>query len=503
MNPTADSDTPPISLIWLDTFCCPVKSTEGKNASLTKIHQVYENAFRTLVLDTSLQSISSEGLSMWEMLCRIFTCSWMRRLWTLQEAALSKSLWFRFKDKSILLDDILRQMYITFNKDIPLRGIVHDLMQENRMIRIFFHYAEQQLKGPDLAHLDHALKHRSVSVASDEALCIATLMGFPTSSIVERSGDDRMQQIWSLLAFSHQVPAQIIFLMGERLGQPGWRWAPKSLLGEKGNVRDLMLRGLHLRNEQFQTPTPYGLRVNFSGIRFSTRRFDDGLPRHPWKAGLNRPVESYVMFRDASDRWYRIADTHQLSSAHDGYYRYSDADNAVWKEKIGPYPLHDILETGKAAVIFPNELTHEKGSASGLLVNVDQEIDGGLAVRRLSSVIVAGVDKGEYIIWDTIERCATKLRRSELTETVVALRNPESEAKDAQSEEYRIALRAVIEEMKVVMQEAIDSDPVFVKAIEKWLDDDLLSHMWKYIGEWYNEDIVGEILPVTQTWFVD
>src|ERR1700742_4398169 len=70
--------------IWLDTLLCPIVPEWAKTRSIERIRNVYENASHVLVLDASVRSYSTEGMHPNEILLRIFTSSWMRRLWTLQ-----------------------------------------------------------------------------------------------------------------------------------------------------------------------------------------------------------------------------------------------------------------------------------------------------------------------------------------------------------------------------------------------------------------------------------
>lgn len=95
---------------WIDTLCCPVfKNAPAENTvAMSRIREVYENADHVLVLDKALSPFKSsvsreaageEALSKSAETClRILTSTWTRRLWTLQEGVLAKSLYFQFQD---------------------------------------------------------------------------------------------------------------------------------------------------------------------------------------------------------------------------------------------------------------------------------------------------------------------------------------------------------------------------------------------------------------------
>lgn len=80
---------------WIDTICVPF--SDMKKHAIRKMAMVYKDASKTLVLDRSLE-ISSLHRPIDELLTRIRCTPWMQRLWTVQEAVLSKDLYFQFAD---------------------------------------------------------------------------------------------------------------------------------------------------------------------------------------------------------------------------------------------------------------------------------------------------------------------------------------------------------------------------------------------------------------------
>lgn len=77
---------------WIDKICCPVGPSEDKTLAMRKMRGTYEQAESTLVIHSDLLNQSMPECSALEILFRIFTSSWMRRLWTLQEGALAGHL---------------------------------------------------------------------------------------------------------------------------------------------------------------------------------------------------------------------------------------------------------------------------------------------------------------------------------------------------------------------------------------------------------------------------
>ena len=89
----------PYSSFWLDTICCPVEDgSDIQTMAIAKMKTTYENASAVLVLDHSLLTHSAHNLSDVEILWRIVCSKWTSRLWTLQEGALARKIFFQFVD---------------------------------------------------------------------------------------------------------------------------------------------------------------------------------------------------------------------------------------------------------------------------------------------------------------------------------------------------------------------------------------------------------------------
>jgi hypothetical protein len=124
---------------WIDTMCVPLEPPQVKKKAIARMKDVYRSAHTVLVLDEELQQTrcpfppsllvgaaarnegqsdhtadpASEGNSvkMRELFIRLFVSPWSHRLWTLQEAALSKNSLIRFADVSLPLGRVLASDY--------------------------------------------------------------------------------------------------------------------------------------------------------------------------------------------------------------------------------------------------------------------------------------------------------------------------------------------------------------------------------------------------------
>lgn len=102
---------------WIDAICFPQdhrKMTAKKN-----IKRVFEAAVAVLVLESSLRRQKPGSGS--DYITAIRCSPWMKRLWTLQEAALAKRLYFSFYRATVLLDDVNESEWKSKHRDAAER----------------------------------------------------------------------------------------------------------------------------------------------------------------------------------------------------------------------------------------------------------------------------------------------------------------------------------------------------------------------------------------------
>ncbi|KAF8246365.1 hypothetical protein K440DRAFT_645088 [Wilcoxina mikolae CBS 423.85] len=216
-----------ILLFWLDTICCPPDAAgqnEAQNLAIGMMRQIYENANAVLVLDSWLESQAIKNMSDTDVLMRIITSPWNNRLWTLQEGALARILFFQFADGSYDIDDGINSLN-SFNEVSPellLKDSVKERVHEFRGFRRF-----ADTLGLKLTAVAGALSCRSTSVDTDEAICLATLLDLDGEKIVRTPPQDRMLKFWSML---ESIPLGLAFHKLPRLTAKGYRWAPRTFL---------------------------------------------------------------------------------------------------------------------------------------------------------------------------------------------------------------------------------------------------------------------------------
>jgi hypothetical protein len=105
------------ALFWIDTLCIPTcrmagmssdeiqKINSSKATAINSMAQLYAGAVKVIVIDPELQHLPTEamGSDYADLASYIKISPWMARSWPLQEGALPQNLYFRLKDKSVLL----------------------------------------------------------------------------------------------------------------------------------------------------------------------------------------------------------------------------------------------------------------------------------------------------------------------------------------------------------------------------------------------------------------
>ncbi len=109
------------------------------------------------------------------------------------------------------------------------------------------------------------IQGRSVTVPTDEPLCLSTLLGLETRVVAEIPPEQRIQRFWKLLSQSPLgIPSEMIFSSGPKLSANGYRWAPSAFLS--GSRREMLQPQIYPDG----TLGSEGLNVQFPGIHLSS-----------------------------------------------------------------------------------------------------------------------------------------------------------------------------------------------------------------------------------------
>lgn len=305
-NVLGDDST--ILLFWLDTICCPPEDGHAQDLAISKMRQTYESASIVLVLDSWLWNQSFKEMYDSETILKILVSGWNGRLWTLQEGALAKRLFFQFADGAYDLDhgvSTLHQM-----TDQHPHWLLRRPIQERLVDFRGFRHSRTNIEAK-LAPLIRALAFRLTSVASDEALCLTALLNLDVSEIQKSSESSRMQTFWSLW---QTVPLGLLFSWsGPRLDVEGFRWAPSTFLRNEVSTQTNSARTMAFI-KQLADRTPDGLRFSSRGLVLRANSLSEHyrIGKHPWYI-QNAQSHWYVArcHGTANPNWIEIPDTDQ------------------------------------------------------------------------------------------------------------------------------------------------------------------------------------------------
>ncbi len=220
------------------------------------------------MLDAHLRSLDSRKLTLTELLAQISCSSWMRRLWTLQEGRLAARVWFQLANKAVDVPCIWNSLD---HRSIPSRAeywISHDLY-----VHLFIHIWYRGQAFGALSKVAgifgtnyHALASRSVSVPTDEALCLFNVMGLDIKQVTAVEPAQRMEVFWRTL---QRVPKSLIFSKASnKISVEGLHWAPSSFMGNQ--IWSEWAGPQELRtpeeDDAHAVPTSLGLRVELPGF---------------------------------------------------------------------------------------------------------------------------------------------------------------------------------------------------------------------------------------------
>ncbi|KAL8868854.1 MAG: hypothetical protein Q9174_004710 [Haloplaca sp. 1 TL-2023] len=382
---------------WIDTLCVPVAPTDLHKMALNHMRVPYEQAEQVLVLDAHLRSLNSSELEATEIFAQVSCSSWMRRLWTLQEGKLARRVWFQFADQAVDVKGIFERLN---HRLVPSR--IDYRMQVNMYSQLWAHiwHRDNAIKGIGtagalIASNRMALASRSVSVPSDEGLCLFTLMGFDMTEVTAVPASDRMALLWRKFS---RVPLGFLFSKATRkMPHQGLHWAPASFLGLQRNEewsgpRDLIDPG---ENDPHAIPTSSGLRAALPGFKL-----DPNLLSRMGQLGFE--WDFALPSRDEAGAWYLIRPEEPWRQAHD--IAHASGQLAI----ILPHQLLDDGARYRHLGHPPSEFEYQD-SAGGILVSVVKAQDDIIHVIAHNHVMAARCGEGIQTLRCRAKECANAM----------------------------------------------------------------------------------------------
>lgn len=272
----------------------------------------------------------------------------------------------------------------------------------------------------DLARIEAALRHRSVSVETDEPLLIGNLLGLDVEEIMNGSGETRVYRMWSLMPSIRQgIPKSIIFRLGPRLRGEGFRWAPSKMSENYEDVNRILLAMGDGDNEGI--PSPRGLHVSLSGYSLSFPTQPKGLPPNPWN--MMREKKSLYM-RDEYGAWYLVCRKECSTLSAGGDFLTDEELGAIGHS-------NEIFRIIDLESEFQTRADRVRQTRTSLLVKLVQEEEDTNYVHSFMHLNVGILQRTNSDMFEAAYQCAQQLKESPSAQQMMNLPDHEIDLKSS------------------------------------------------------------------------
>ena len=322
-------------------------------------------------------------------------------------------LWFQFRDRAFNIHPLWLRVLEIFDKEIGRRGLASAISGQTRTFTTLISRGSNDQRA-DLAMIEAALRHRSVSVDTDEPHLIANLLGLDLEEILNGSGETRVYRMWSLMPSIRQgIPKSIIFRLGPRLSGEGFRWAPLTLLDRYEDANDILLMTRDGNNEGI--PSPRGLHVSLSGYSLSFPSLPKGLPSNPWNIMREKKL---LYMRDEYGAWYLVRRRESKTLSAGG-------DFLTNEELCTITHSNDILRIINLETEFQARTDGVQQTRTSLLVKVVQEEEDTNYVQSFMHITVAILQRANSDMFEAAYQCAQQLKESSSARQMTTLQDHE------------------------------------------------------------------------------
>ena len=296
---------------WIDTLCVPPdrsEQQEAQNIAIEKMREVYENAKAVLVLDSWLLSSTIGSRTDVEILVHMFASYWNRRLWTFQEGAFAKTLYFQFADGAYDIDKGVERLKSVHNLILD-KTLKPGILAKHISLRGFRESSQKLPLNVGISCLFASIRYRQTSVETDEPLCLAALLQLPLKQILSIEKEKRMKMFWKMLS---RVPVDFLFYEGRTIQERGLYWAPQTLLRSDSNINGFE-QSTSVADMEFADllawaePSERGLKAWLSGLVFKCTKIS-------LQDYLYLVIEFGEVYRFTPSPDQRLRDIHQISS---------------------------------------------------------------------------------------------------------------------------------------------------------------------------------------------
>ncbi|MCJ1319161.1 hypothetical protein MMC15_004494 [Xylographa vitiligo] len=263
---------------WIDTLCVPANESKAKSTALAMMEDTYRRASIVLVVDAGLKQLDSRVTSSFQLAISIASSRWWTRLWTLQEGAFAKALYFQLSDIAVSPVDVIQHSRELFSKvpDPPAWDVqsmlVKDALSEVEELSL------PRMRMDSGRHILKQLSWRFTSRDADETICLAILLQLAVSEISQLEQDSKIR-MKAFILMQRFFPSSVLFWHGfqeERFQEEGFRWAPYTFLSRTSGPSpyDNMFSSqwiAELPHVETAYADPQGLHMRSHGFRLDLR----------------------------------------------------------------------------------------------------------------------------------------------------------------------------------------------------------------------------------------
>ena len=212
---------------WVDSLCIPRVDRDVYIKALIGIRDVYINASSVLVFDKMIEKCTLSD-STESLYAHIYMSAWMQRMWTYEEAVLAKQLVF-----------VLRDGFHVYKVNTwPSMPRTICVVWQSLAAQLYRLRVKQELLN--VGHIYQAFRYRLTNAPQEEFLSVSGVLNLDTKVLLSVKGEERTKEFWMMLKW---IPFNVPFLDCPKLGEQGFRWAPRTMMCQSSTALDTDVKG--------------------------------------------------------------------------------------------------------------------------------------------------------------------------------------------------------------------------------------------------------------------